>query len=96
MGRKTFEAFAGDPLPGRFNIVITRQANWQAGNPAIEVAPGLEQAIDLAKKTDCKEAFIIGGGQVYAAAISLANKIYLTRVHATLEGDAFFPEIDSS
>jgi dihydrofolate reductase len=50
----------------------------------------------LAKQTDCKEAFIIGGGQIYSESISIADKIYMTRVHTKMEGDAFFPVINEN
>ena len=91
MGRKTFESFKGDALPGRFNFVITRQHNWNGSNEKIRVCRDIPESIALAEQTDCKEAFVIGGGEVYAKAILLANRVYLTRVHAFFEGDAFFP-----
>ncbi len=94
MGRKTFEALAGEPLPGRFNYVVTRNANWQPGRDTVKVAPDLAAALDLAKETDCKETFVFGGAEIYAEAMSLADRIYMTRVHAVLEGDTFFPVID--
>jgi dihydrofolate reductase len=94
MGRRTFEALAGQPLPGRFNFVITRNKGWDPHSPKVRVAPGLGQAIDLARGTDCKECFVIGGGEIYKEAMPLADKIYLTRVHTVVEGDAFFPVID--
>jgi dihydrofolate reductase len=94
MGRKTLDALAGQPLPGRFNFVITRNKDWDPHNPKVQVAPGLEQAISLAEGTDCKESFVIGGGEIYAEAMPLADKIYLTRVHTVVEGDAYFPVID--
>lgn len=93
MGRKTFEALGNKPLPGRFNIVISRQPGFKAGNPEVQEADSLLQAIDLAKKTDAKEAFIGGGGQIYKESLLLCDTIYMTRVFATLEGDAFFPVI---
>jgi dihydrofolate reductase len=96
MGRKTFESMNGEPLPGRFNFVITHQKDWKPANDKAQVAATLQEAIELAKKTDCKEAFIIGGGQIYSASISIADKIYMTRVHAVLDGDAFFPVIDEN
>ncbi|MBS1918240.1 MAG: dihydrofolate reductase [Bacteroidetes bacterium] len=96
MGRKTYESLSGEPLPGRFNIVISRQKNWNPANEKAQVASTLEEAIQLAKQTDCKEVFIIGGGQIYAESISLADKIYMTRVHTVIEGDAFFPVIDET
>ena len=93
MGRKTFEALGNKPLPGRFNIVISRQPGYQAGNAEVQEAGSLLKAIELARKTDAKEAFIGGGGQIYKESLLLCDTIYLTRVFATLEGDAFFPEI---
>jgi dihydrofolate reductase len=91
MGRKTFES-VNKPLPGRFNIVISRQAGWKA--EGVQVASNVEEAIGLAEETNAKEIFIIGGGEIYRQAISMASTIYLTRVHASLDGDVFFPEID--
>ena len=93
MGRKTFEAL-NKPLPGRFNIVITRQAGWKM--PGVVVANDLQNAIQKATETNCKEIFVIGGGEIYKEAIQSANKIYLTRVDAELEGDTFFPIIDET
>lgn len=96
MGRKTYESLRGEPLPGRFNIVITHRKDWKPLNEKAEVASTLEEAIDLAKQKSCKEVFIIGGGQIYAESISIADKIYMTRVHTVIDGDAFFPEIDQT
>lgn len=93
MGRKTYEAL-GKSLPGRFNFVITRKAGWNPADDQARILPGLNEAIEAARQTDCKEAFIIGGGQVFAESILFADRIYLTRVHAILEGDAYFPEIN--
>ncbi len=94
MGRKTFDALAGDPLPGRFNFVITRNPDWQPGNPRAQKAATLETALRLAAETDCKETFVIGGGQIYIEAMPLADRIYMTRVHTSVEGDTYFPDID--
>lgn len=91
MGRKTFEA-VNKPLPGRINIVITTQPGWKAENAL--VAGNLDDAIQQANSTHCREIFIIGGGEIYRQSIGIADKIYMTRVHASLEGDTFFPEID--
>jgi len=90
MGRKTFES-VNKPLPGRFNIVITRQADWKADG--VIVASDLQDALKKAAETNCKEFFIIGGGEIYKQAFQLADKIYLTRVHTEIEGDTFFPEV---
>lgn len=94
MGRKTYEALAGEPLPGRFNFVITRNKDWDPGRQKAKVAPDLATALKMAEETDCKETFVIGGGQIYAEAMSLADKIYMTRVDTVLEGDTWFPIID--
>jgi len=94
MGRKTYEALAGEPLPGRYNFVVTRNKEWDAHNAKVTVAADLGQAFKLAHGTDCKECFVIGGGEIYTAAMPLADRIYLTRVHAVVEGDAYFPVID--
>lgn len=92
MGRKTFESL-GKPLAGRTNIVITRKPQWQA--PGTITVSSLEEALQSAEKTDAKEVFVIGGGQVYEQSMPVANRIYFTRVHTTVEGDTFFPVIDT-
>lgn len=93
MGRKTFEA-VNKPLPGRINIVITRQADWEAEGTI--TATDLNDALQKAKATNCNEIFVIGGGEIYKQSMEIADKILITRVHATLDGDTFFPEIDES
>ena len=92
MGRKTFES-VNKPLPGRINIVITKKQGWYAEN--VWVAKDIDNALALAAATNCKEIFIIGGGEIYKQTMGLANKIYITRVHAELEGDTFFPVIEN-
>lgn len=87
MGRRTYESI-GRPLPGRMNIVVSRRHDWSA--PGVSVAHGIDQAIDLAAAAGHARVFIIGGQQVYAAAIGRADRLVLTRVHAELEGDARF------
>jgi dihydrofolate reductase len=96
MGRKTYESMKSEPLPGRFNFVITRQPDWNPQNPNVRAAANLEEAIRLAGATDCREVFVAGGGQIYAEALPVADKIYLTRVHAVLDGDAYFPAFPES
>jgi dihydrofolate reductase len=96
MGRKTYESVGSKPLKGRFNFVVTRQNNWDPQSQKVKIASTIEQAVELSKETDCKETFVLGGGQLYSSSMSLANKIYMTRVHAVLEGDASFPEINES
>ncbi|WP_226668338.1 dihydrofolate reductase [Microbulbifer aggregans] len=97
MGRKTFESI-GRPLPGRENIVITRNPDWRADG--VTVVPDLEQALQVANtvasKEGAEEVMVIGGAQVYQQAMALAARLYVTEVAAEVEGDAFFPEIDHS
>jgi dihydrofolate reductase len=93
MGRKTFEAL-NKILPGRTNIVVTKQPDWKAEN--VWVAKDIDDAVQQAETTNCKEIFIIGGGEIYKQSMNIADRIYMTRVHAILEGDTFFPEIDES
>jgi dihydrofolate reductase len=90
MGRKTFEAL-GKPLAGRKNIVITKQSSWKAEGTV--VVKSLDDALFVAKQTDAKEIMVIGGGEIYKAFFSTANRIYITRVDAELEGDTYFPVI---
>jgi dihydrofolate reductase len=90
MGRKTFESF-GHALSGRVNIVITKNKDW--GFEDIITASNVEEALIEAKKTNCKDIFIIGGGEIYKEFIGIANQIYITRVHTKLEGDTYFPVI---
>lgn len=91
MGRKTFESL-GKPLPGRLNVIITRQLDWQPEGTT--VVHSLTDAITVAKEAGYKESMVIGGGEIYKEAITVADTIYLTRVDAVLEGDTYFPEID--
>jgi dihydrofolate reductase len=93
MGRKTFEALGNKPLPGRFNIVVSRRPGYTSGNPEVQHTDSLIKAMEMAKKMDAKEAFIGGGGQIYKESILICDTIYMTRVFTFLEGDAFFPEI---
>lgn len=93
MGRKSFEALSGKPLPGRLNIVITRQRDFKG--EGITLAGSLEEAAAVAEKADYKMLFVIGGGEIYHQAIAVAHRIYITRVDAVLTGDAFFPVIDT-
>lgn len=91
MGRKTFESMVR-ALPGRKNIVITRQAGWTAENAV--VVKSLEDALFVAGQTDALEAMVIGGGEIYKSFFEKARRIYLTRVEAEPEADTFFPAID--
>ncbi|MHC1702979.1 MAG: dihydrofolate reductase [Tenuifilaceae bacterium] len=89
MGRKTYESI-GKPLPGRVNIVISRQENLNI--EGCKIAKSIEEALEIAKNDS--EVFIIGGGEIYQQTLPIANRIYLTRVHASYPGDTFFPELN--
>ncbi len=95
MGRKTFESI-GRPLPGRLNIVVTRQTDWQY--EGVKTVHSIDDAMTLAEAQafidGVDEVMLIGGAELYKSALPKADKLYLTRVDADIEGDAFFPEID--
>jgi len=97
MGRKTFDSI-GRPLPGRTNIVVTRQTNWIA--PGVEVAHSLDAAIKLASSAaeaaGVPRVMIIGGAEFYAQILPECDRLYLTEVHADVDGDAYFPKFDRS
>lgn len=93
MGRKTFESI-GKPLPGRRNIVLTRgKALADVTDPtALDIVPSLEQALSLCRARDEQKVFIIGGGQVYALAMPLADEMIVTHVEDPgVTGDTYFP-----
>lgn len=93
MGRKTFESL-GKPLAGRKNIILTRQTDWHVeGTVGVKT---IEDAIFLVKEMDVKEMMVIGGGEVFKMLFEKAKRIYLTRVDAEPEGDAFFPAIHNN
>lgn len=87
MGRKTKQEFE-KPLPDRVNIVISRQAGYRA--PGWTVVSSIEEALRAAKAVGTGKAIIIGGGQIFEAAMPIADKIYLTEIHAQPEGAAYF------
>jgi dihydrofolate reductase len=95
MGRKTFESI-GRPLPGRTNLVVTTRPGYQP--EGVEVVPSLEAALDraaeIATRDGAEELMVIGGGEVYRAVIGRADRLYITHVAVSPEGDARFPEID--
>ena len=97
MGRKTFASMASRPLPGRINIVISRNPNALPIMENVWPASSLENALALAHSSDCREAFVIGGGDIYRQCITMADRIYMTRVHASYpDADTFFPTIDET
>jgi dihydrofolate reductase len=93
-GRKNYESIPEKfrPLPNRTNIVITRQENYHA--PGAIVVNSLEKALEEAKKTGDDEIFIIGGAEIFKQSMRYADRIYLTRIHHSFEGDVFFSEPD--
>lgn len=94
MGRKTFESLPR-ALPGRLNIVITSNGNYTAENAAVVTSP--EAALDAAKKTGTDEAFVIGGGSVYAQFLPSADRLYLTEAQFSApDADTFFPQFDKT
>lgn len=92
MGRKTFESFP-KPLPNRKHVVITRQENYQVSEGVL-IANSLEDAIQISKSD--AQPFIIGGGEIYKQAMTIADKLEITRVHHSFEADTFFPKIDET
>lgn len=93
MGRKTFESFP-KPLPNRIHIIITRDKDYTTPHCDCIVKHSLEDALKVIENDTL--SFIIGGGEIYRQGESFANKIELTRVHASFEADTFFPEIDEN
>ena len=100
MGRKTFDSI-GRPLPGRLNIVITRNAEWQ--HSGVKTAASLQEAVAIAAEENPQdqealilEVMVIGGEEIYRTAIELADRLYITQVQAEIEGDAFFPQYNES
>lgn len=90
MGRKTHESI-GRALPGRQNIVLTRQPGYQA--IGCNVVDSVAAALEIARGAE--ELMVIGGNAVYEMMLPLSGRIYLTRVHEAVDGDTFFPEIDA-
>lgn len=90
MGRKTYESI-GKPLPGRMNIVVSGNADFEA--PGCTVASSLPDALEIAHKDDREEIFIFGGASLYESALPFTDRLYLTLVHDTdPDADVFFPE----
>ena len=98
MGRKNWESIPDKyrPLPGRANLIVSRNAELQVEGAA--VIGSIEAALEKAREAGDQEAFIIGGGQVYAHAFenNLVDRVYLTRVHAEVDGNVHFPSFDES
>ena len=88
MGRKTYDSI-GRQLPGRISVVLTRQSEWTV--EGVLTASDLPTALKLAG--DDEEVFVIGGSQIYQLALPLVDRLYVTQVHATVDGDTYFPAI---
>lgn len=95
MGRKQFETFR-KPLPGRPHVVVTRQAGYAAEGVTVRhsLEAGIAAAAELAAQSGVDEVMVIGGGDIYAQALALADRLYITHVALSPEGDVRFPAID--
>lgn len=93
MGRKTFDSI-GRALPGRRNIVISKQPDFAPAD--VQVASSPEQAVELANGQPVDEVMVIGGEAIYRALLGVAHRLYLTEVHISVEGDAYFPDYKRS
>lgn len=98
MGRKTWESLPRRPLPGRLNIVVTRQDGYRAegGHVAGDLGEAMDIAFMAADRDGVDEVFVIGGAQIYAATLARADRLYLTEVDAEPAGDACFPAFDEA
>lgn len=96
MGRKTWESL-GRPLPGRLNIVITRQADitLEGAEVFADLKTAIQRGQEWAVQQGVDEVMVIGGGQLYQQALTLAQRVYLTRIELELDGDTFFPVLDA-
>ncbi len=93
MGRKTYES-VDKPLPGRLNIIVTRQKDYR--REGCIVVHSVEEALALGEKNRQEEVFILGGSQIYVLTMDTADRIYLTEIQAEFEGDSYFPKIDDT
>ncbi|KAA0910356.1 dihydrofolate reductase [Pusillimonas sp. ANT_WB101] len=93
MGRNTWESL-GRPLPGRLNIVISRNPNYQP--PGASVYTSLDDALAACAEAAVEKISVIGGEQIFRPALDIADRIIATEIHAKFEGDAWFPELDSN
>lgn len=93
MGRKNYDSIPLKyrPLQGRMNIVVTRNKSFHA--EGVVAVGSIEEAIDYAKNKNESECFIIGGGEVFSQSLKYCDKVYLTRIHHSFDGDVFFPEL---
>lgn len=92
-GRKNYESI-GRPLPGRTMVIATRDSEFTA--PGSLLADSIEEAIQLAMELEKEEVFIIGGGEIYRQTLHLVDRLYITKIHESFDGDVFFPQINES
>jgi dihydrofolate reductase len=94
MGRKTWDSIPDKPLPGRTNIVVTRNETFAA--EGAKAANSFKEALEIARQEDPAEIMVIGGEAIYAEALAHANRIYFTEVKGYVDGDAFFPRANAN
>lgn len=96
MGRKNYESIPEKfrPLPSRVNIVVTRKRDYEA--PGCHVVHSLEDAFAIPMQSEQEEVFVIGGADIFRQSLPYADRLYLTEIHAEVEGDILFPEFDRS
>ena len=93
MGRKTFESF-GKPLPNRTHIIITRDQNYIY--PGVFVVHSIDEAFKKVQESSDEEAFVLGGAEIYKQCINEVDRLYITEIKETFDGDTFFPKIDKN
>lgn len=98
MGRKNWESIPHKfkPLPGRPNLILTRNKEFKVDNPLVSVFHDLQEAIDFASLNNEDELFIIGGAQIYKLGMKFAHRLYITEVAGSPEGDTFFPDFNKN
>jgi dihydrofolate reductase len=96
MGRKNYDSLKGrfKPLPDRTNIVVTRQHQFEA--PGCHVVHAVPDALAIARRNNEREAFVIGGAEIYRLTLPFAHRLYLTEIDAEIEGDTYFPDFDKN
>jgi dihydrofolate reductase len=94
MGRKNYESIPEKfrPLPNRTNIVVTRKKDYEA--PGCHVVHSLEDAFEIPMRSEQEEVFVIGGAEIFRQSLPFADRLYLTEIHADVDGDTLFPEFD--
>jgi len=91
MGRKTFDSIGRRPLPGRPHVIVTRT---DAPIEGVQIARSIDEALHIAQAAGDPEPFICGGADIYRQSLHRANRMYITQIHADVEGDTYFPEFD--